>query len=483
MTRGDSFLNDESFARARDLIYDLTGIRYADSRRYLLDTRIRSRAHARGFQDGGGYLDFLSSSPEREGEIDALIDQITTNETSFFRHRKQIDVLQEITADLIEARRRRGDRRLRMWSAACSSGEEPYTLAMVVAEALQGNSGWDVVIRGTDISPAEIGRARRGQYTNRQLAGVPEAYMARYTRQDPADPQHRLLAPSVMRMVQFDVGSLLDAAVMRSAAGMDVVFCRNVLIYFDHDSKKKVLDGIWQCLAPGGHLVLGPAESLHGISDAFQRTVHSAHNCYIRPLEPAAATAPPTAAPSASRASSVAPDRTSPTSPAPTAFATPSSDERPAPQTLRQKMLVSRMDMGLRDLQRDVGGSLDKVVDLLTGISDSLTQARESREWSQSLVSDLAAASRQLARALIFLQVTDRSQQKLEALRATLQELSDRTLGGQSGAPDLRVRSMTFNTEILTAPEEADETQQPEATETGEEAEALSQDDIDALFN
>jgi len=233
-----------------------------------------------------------------------------------------------------------------------------------------------------------------------------------------------------MRMVNFDVLSLVDEAKMKTMRNMDMVFCRNVLIYFDNDVKKKVLNSLFQSLKPGGYLVLGPSDSLHGLNNDFQRTPYSAFNFYQRP----AASRP---AASKSTAPGFAPAVKPPL--AVTTPVAPSSTLQPG-QNFRVKMLVNRLNNGLRDLSGDVDTSLTKTIDSFGGISQTLETIQKAEDLPSKVRSELNAVNRQIARILVYMQVGDRAQQKSEAMRGLLQELSDRIFGTDKEAQILAYR-------------------------------------------
>ena len=453
-------LDDQTYKAFRDYIQQLTGINYTDAKRYLLDGRVRRRMVEIGLDDGPSYLRFLQTDPRGKSEVESLIDQVSIHETSFFRHQSQIDILRDLLEELVAARQARGPQRLRLWSAACSSGEEPYTLAMVVRDLLP--SGWRVEIYGTDISSGVIAKARTARYARRTGQTVPEQY-ARYLAADPADKDQFVVVPDITRMVTFSVLSLVDDVKLRSMRDMDVIFCRNVLIYFDQDSKRKVLEALHQSLVPGGHLVLGPSDSLHGLNSPFQRTPHSVYNFYQRAAAPAAVAASvPTTPPLPARKRRVE--------------APPPPAATPAPvvsgaESFRLKMLINRMDLGLKNLNQELQDALVKSVDALGVISTSVDNAAKEREWSRQVESELARVGWQITRILQWLEVGDRTGQKVEAMRAHLQELSDRLFGADREAPDLRVNTGSFDHSIL-----------PTESEAAKHQGAMSQDEIDQLF-
>lgn len=447
------FLDDQTFAQFRAYIYDLTGIDYTESKRYLLDTRVKRRARETNMDDGASYLNFLKTSADNQSEIDLLIDLVSTHETSFFRHPNQITIFKKIIDEIIDERRMAGNKQINIWSAACSTGEEPYTLAMVVREKLGGETGWDISIEGTDISSGAIAQARRGRFSERNVRSTPEPYLSKYFRQD-KDPGFYTLTPDIANSVKFETISLINDAKTDAHRDFDIVFCRNVLIYFDDVAKKKVLEMLWKNLVPGGHLVLGTSDSLHGLTESFQRTQHSVFNFFLRPPNSTARAVEAAAAPSL-----------------------PSPPARDNSQSLQLKTLIQRLDRGIRDLSQDLNNSLEKTIDAVSTVSSALETLGQSENIDPKTRTELRGTDRQLMRILLFLQVSDRAQQKTEALRAILQELSDNLLGAEEEALDLQVNLTSFDKHLL--PQDDDE------SDDGDDGDddTMSQDDIDALFN
>lgn len=462
MTGTGYFLDDQAFKAFQSYIYELTGIQYTDAKRQLLDIRVRRRATQAGLADGMGYLNFLKHNPNSKQEVEELIDQVSIHETSFFRHQQQIDIFQQLAAAMIEARRGQADQGLRIWSAACSSGEEPYTLAMVLRQLLGDTKGWNLSILGTDISSGTIEKAKEARYSARNIRNLPEAY-ARHFQPDPNDPYMVVLSPQITRMVKFEVNSLLDKK--QAWKDMDIIFCRNVLIYFDAPTKKKVLTALWEALKPGGYLVLGPSDSLMGLSTDFQRTPHSAYNFYQRVAEPAAAAKKPATVVAAGGAKTAVPAKS--------AAAEPVADNKSFTANLKARRYVLRLDSGLRDLDQDLQTTLTRAIECLEELSAGTEQLGKAQEFNRQTRATIADASRQLMRLLTLLQVGDRSYQKIEALRVVLQEFSDHLFVGDTAAPDLRVKTQVYDQNMIPK----DEEKEGESTEK-----AMSQEDIDALF-
>ena len=404
----------------------------------------------------------MKTNYDSQDEINLLIDQVATHETSFFRHTNHIDIFENLIDELIAERRLSERKQIKIWSAACSTGEEPYTLAMIVQEKLAGESGWDISIQGTDISSGSIAQAKRGRFPKRNVRNTPEPYLSKYFVQDPRDANFFTLSPDLANAVEFDAISLI-ADIQTTTHNFDIVFCRNVLMYFDDIAKKKVLTMLWRSLVPGGHLVLGPSDSMHGLSNSFQRTPHSVFNFFQRPHNSAATIAtPPTA------------QAPTPATPVEAAPSLPPSSIRDNSQSIQLKILIQRLDRGIRDLRQDLDNSLGKTIDAVSTITNALEILGEKENIDPNSRAELRGVDRQLMQILLFLQVGDRTQQKTEALRAALQELSDHLLGTGKKATDLQVNMTSFDKNLL--PPDAQNGQ------TGDD-DTMSQDDIDTLFD
>lgn len=470
----DAFLDNATFAEMRTYIRELTGIDYPENKRYLLENRVRRRAGVVGAPSAREYLEQLRRDKDA-AEAEALVDEVTTNETSFFRHEQQMHLLHEHLVALAEDRRDARPRRIALWSAACSSGEEPYTMAILAHRAIADIEEWDVQIYASDISRAEVDRARAGIYLERQLRGIDDETRQRYF--EPVGQDWRPIE-AIRRLVQFRVGSLLDTGNPRN---IDIALCRNVLIYFDGPTKTRVFNQLFDSLRPGGLLILGPSDSLHGLTDRFVRTPQSAHNFYRRPGDEVTRSADTAVlkSPRAASRPAATPSKKAPERPAATASAQSAATPVPRPTggSLRSRLLVLRVDSGLKDLARDVDGAVGRVVERI-GLA---TTALEEMAGDDGLAHEHRAAVRSclrlLQQMLMQLQVGDRGQQKIEALRMLLQELSDTVMPEPGQSPDLQVRATAFDDTIL--PEEDDEA---DDADESEEEESMSQDDIDSLF-
>lgn len=288
-----SGLSDTAFEALRGLIYDHTGIFFRDNKRYLLESRLARRLAALGLPHFDAYLRLVTSASGRT-ELPELVNAITINETYFFRHAEQHGhFVREILPGLVEERLRKHQRRVRLWSAACSTGDEPYTLALLVLEHVQPlypQVTFEIV--GTDIDTEVVERAKEAVYGNYSVRNVPPAVLAKYfTRRDEGRATSYDLDPRVRRMVTFRQGNLADRAAVRRMQDVDAVFCANVLIYFDQEAKERVVASLYGALRDGGYLFVGVSETLYGVTQAFQPVRFAQAVAYRK--EPAAAPAAP----------------------------------------------------------------------------------------------------------------------------------------------------------------------------------------------
>jgi chemotaxis protein methyltransferase CheR len=258
-------ISDDEFAAIRDLIRDRFGIWYDDQKRFLLLSRLSTRLPKRGIQTYGAYAQFLRYDPRREDEWSDLAAVLSNNETYFFRERAQLKAL---ASKILEEFLRRSPR-VRLWSAACSSGEEPYSLAMTLLETGKVPDAM-LSIRATDISPRVLDLAAKGFYRALSFRATEPAMIQRWFQ-----PQGDgfVVDERVKRLVSFGRLNLLDGAAVAGEGPFDAIFCRNVLIYFDKPTQKRVVESFAKALRPGGYLFLGHAESLFHLTDLYEPIV------------------------------------------------------------------------------------------------------------------------------------------------------------------------------------------------------------------
>jgi chemotaxis protein methyltransferase CheR len=267
--RKDLKISDGEFAQLRDFIYAQSGIFVADNRKYLVENRLAARLKELNLKSFAEYHAFLQYDASRRQELNRLFEVITTNETSFYRNPPQLKVFQDmVLRDVLDRLKAAKQRRLRIWSAGCSTGEEPYTIAIILHEVLRAEiAAWDIRITANDLSEAVLAQAREAVYTEYSLRTTPKEIVPRYFVQDGANFK---LRPEVKRLVSFGQINLSDRMQLKRVERSHIVFCRNVIIYFDDDMKKNVINAFYDNLLPGGHLLIGHSESLHNISRAFR---------------------------------------------------------------------------------------------------------------------------------------------------------------------------------------------------------------------
>jgi chemotaxis protein methyltransferase CheR len=262
-------MNAETFSQLRDFIYEQTGITFQDNQKYLLESRLLPRLKANKLATYQDYYHLLRFDTYRDKELAALYELITTNETYFYRDIPQLETfMATIIPAAMEANK--ATKQLRIWSAACSSGDEPYTLAMMLAEHLP-LAGWSIEILATDISDAVLKRARTAMYGAHTLRHVPEAMKRKYFVEHKG---HFALVPAIKGRVKFMNLNLYDRSRLKLVRGMDVIFCRNCLIYFDDKAKHQIVSDIRAALKPTGYLVIGFSESLTNMTKLF-RPIHA----------------------------------------------------------------------------------------------------------------------------------------------------------------------------------------------------------------
>jgi chemotaxis protein methyltransferase CheR len=265
-------LNEGDFRKIAKLVGEQTGIVLSDKKRAFVHGRLGRRLRMLGLSDFRQYCNLLES-PDGDGELRMLINAVTTNHTSFFREQHHFEHLAKSVLPGIVQSRGGGPARLRIWSAGCSTGEEPHTLAMVLREQRALLNGWDVKILATDLDTNVVSHASEGVYDAERLETIPPAYQKRYvTVQDDGRFQ---INDDVRELISFAPLNLLETWPMRGP--FDVIFCRNVVIYFDKDTQRTLFDRYAELLRPDGWLFIGHSESLLGVTNRFSlvgRTIY-----------------------------------------------------------------------------------------------------------------------------------------------------------------------------------------------------------------
>jgi len=260
-------LTPSQFRSISELVKRQCGINLHDGKVALVKARLSKRLRALGLTDFGAYMDHVQGDATGS-ELVAMFDALSTNLTHFFREPRHFEMLRErVIPAMLE--RHQKDRRLRIWSAGCSSGEEPYSVAITLHDVLGGLGGWDVGILGTDLSVRMLNIAQRGVYPPDRLQTVgPRLLLDHFTCElDRGRQTHRVKEP-LRRAVQFARLNLMDPWPMKGQ--FDAIFCRNVMIYFDKASQGELIERFWQQLAPGGTLFIGHSESLAGVRHRFR---------------------------------------------------------------------------------------------------------------------------------------------------------------------------------------------------------------------
>jgi len=257
-------IDDAAFNYVRQLVRDRAAIVLEDGKQYLVDNRLSMLARREGMESAQEVIDRLRSAPD--GALQRkVVEAMATTETLFFRDGKPYDALRNTILPELQ-RARAAERKLQIWSAACSSGQEPYSVCMLVREHFPALATWDLRLLATDISTEMLGRSRAGRYSQLEVSrGLPSAFLMKYFERNEYEWQIR---GDLRRMVEFREHNL--AGVWNGMPSADLIMLRNVLIYFDVEIKRAVLAKIRKLLRPGGFLMLGTAETTMNLDDSFE---------------------------------------------------------------------------------------------------------------------------------------------------------------------------------------------------------------------
>ena len=262
----DITMSDEEFRLIRDIIYSHCGLYFDNDTKYLLEKRLSRRVQLFNLQCFKEYYHFLKYDRKKDQELSDLMDILTTNETYFFREAFQLKALtDEILPELKLQKEQRGERSLRIWSAGCSTGEEPYTIAMLIME-MDCFRDWRVEIIGTDISHRVLQQSRKAVYGKSSFRTTEERYVKRFFQEQEGGFR---VNDEVRELVTISHLNLFDQNRLALLGKMDVIFCRNVIIYFDQAAKKRIIETFYRMLQEGGYLLLGHSESLMNVTTAF----------------------------------------------------------------------------------------------------------------------------------------------------------------------------------------------------------------------
>jgi chemotaxis protein methyltransferase CheR len=280
MREHEENLTSRDYARLRDFVFTEAGIRLGPEKKTMLEGRLRRRLRSLHMDSCAAYCTYLFGPDGMRHEKVHFIDAVTTNKTDFFREPAHFEFLARRA--LPEMAERAADRPLLVWSAGCSSGEEPYTLAMVLSEFGQEHPGFRFSILATDISTAVLARAELGIYPAESVEAVPPALRRKYLMRSRNSGSHQVrIAPELRRFVVFRRLNFMDADYGLTEPA-DAIFCRNVIIYFDRPTQQRILSRLAGCLAPAGYLFVGHSETLHDmnlplapVAPALYRRIHA----------------------------------------------------------------------------------------------------------------------------------------------------------------------------------------------------------------
>lgn len=272
-------LSDKEFNLLRKFIFEHTRISLSDHKRALVYSRLAKRLRFHGLKTYQEYYDFLQNHDPDGHERVEMINAITTNKTSFFRESHHFDYLRDTVFPEISADARNGKRtqRLRIWSAGCSTGQEPYTIAITVREFFRNSHDWDINILATDIDTNVLQRARDGVYRDDQIQDVSNRLLQSYFLRGKGDKRGMVkISDDLKSLISFQHLNLFDPS-WPMKDPLDIIFCRNVIIYFNKETQYKLINRMTQNLKPGGYIILGHSESLHGLENGL---VHVKKNVY-----------------------------------------------------------------------------------------------------------------------------------------------------------------------------------------------------------
>lgn len=261
-------LTNTQFKFFSDFIYDISGIRFQESKNYFLASKLDIRRKDLDLSSFDEYYNFASKQPKSSKEIELLLNEVTINETFFYRNTAQLDSYnKDILAEVINNKRKKGDKRLRIWSAASSTGDEAYTLIMDMIEK-NLHKEFNIEIMGTDISQKALGVAKEGVYKKYAIRNIPDNTLRKYFTI--VDEANYKIKEDVKSLAKFKHCNLSDSLNCRVLGKFDIVFCRNVLIYFDRESREKVLTNIYNNMNDDSFLLVGHSENLYAERHLFE---------------------------------------------------------------------------------------------------------------------------------------------------------------------------------------------------------------------
>jgi len=248
-------LTEMQFKKFRDVIYDASGMHFTDVNKPILESRLKDRLRKSGLQDIEDYFKLISTNHE---ELKILLDAVTTNLTSFFRNKIHFDGFE--SGVIPEVKKNKAEKKFRVWSAGCSTGEEPYSIAMVLKDKLPD---WKIEIVASDISFNVLMKAKEGYYDKSKISGIPQEYIKRFMLEI---GDGYVMKDEIKNVITFDYHNLKNEP---SFKNFDAVFCRNVIIYFDSKAQENVINMIYNTMNMPGYLFIGHSESLFGMKTKF----------------------------------------------------------------------------------------------------------------------------------------------------------------------------------------------------------------------
>jgi chemotaxis protein methyltransferase CheR len=273
-------ISAEHLLKLGQQIYRKLGLHFDDKKDYFLKTRMAKRMAALGMDNPDDYVFMVSYADTSGLEMQELANLVTTNETYMFREYEQLQGFANYCLpEVLSAKQDRGEKTLRIWCAGCSSGEEAYTLAMIVQEVFPQSQSWDCKIVATDIDENMLQKVAVARYGQRSVNDVPKEYKDKYLI---AEGEEYAVRRRTAALVEPRHLNLNDRMALRAMRGFDFIFCRNVLIYFDDLSRKSVVDHFYNALNPGGYIFLGHSESIGRVTSAFALKRFENHLVYVK---------------------------------------------------------------------------------------------------------------------------------------------------------------------------------------------------------
>ncbi|HEY3332480.1 MAG TPA: protein-glutamate O-methyltransferase CheR [Capsulimonadaceae bacterium] len=267
-------IDDNEFKKVQALIYREAGISLSDAKRNLVQSRLMKRLRYHNLNSYREYLNLLANQGESGDEITHLINSLTTNKTDFFRESHHFEFIHNRLLPEVKDAANKGarSRRIRMWHAGCSTGQEPYSNAMTICDGLGDTGTWDVKLLASDIDTNVLAAAREGEYRAEQVAPIPAGMRERYMDRDGRGPdaQYRVSQEIKSKIVFRQINLTDEPWPIRSDTRFDAIFCRNVIIYFDKPTQRRLFERFEHYLMPGGYLFIGHSETLFGISTAYE---------------------------------------------------------------------------------------------------------------------------------------------------------------------------------------------------------------------